>query len=68
MEWLTKIWRAMQRRLLSRCEECGKGFCSHERPVWFGHEPARLWRAERGLYHDACLERHMSGWISEEWR
>lgn len=58
----------LQRRLFTRCEECGRGFCGHESPIWFGHEPARLWRAERGLYHDGCLERHMNGWIPEEWR
>lgn len=51
---LKSLLARLQRRLFTRCEECGKGFCSHERPVWFGHEPARLWRGERGLYHEAC--------------
>lgn len=59
-------WRFVPRWLCAKCEQCDKGFCAHEERVWFGHEPAGLWRAERGLYHDGCLERHMSGWYGEE--
>lgn len=48
----------LRRRLLTRCEKCGKGFSKGESPIGQWSSPPNRWfeflRGERGLWHFDC--------------
>jgi len=43
----------LRRRLLTRCEECGRKGRPNVSHQW-DREPGHWWRGERGLYHREC--------------